>query len=427
MPPDLTTDAGRRSFVEEFLRFESITGDEQPVQEWVHDSLDALGFETHTWEGDAERLAEHPSFPSDPTEIDAAGRPSVGGVVEFGDPDAGPTLVLNGHSDVVPAERASWSSDPFEPTWGETGEGETTLTARGAVDMKAAVAACLFAAVELRERDPAVDGRLVVESVVDEEAGGIGAASAALSNPYPFERDAAVVAEPTELRPVTATEGTVMKRLRVYGRSAHAATRWRGESVLPHFRAIHDAFERLEAERAERVSHPLYERFDNPWPVVAGTVEAGSWASSVPAELTAEFRIGVAPGETVTDVEQLFERRLDEVVADSEWLSAHPPDFERFSVQFEPAETDTDEPVVEALQSAMRAAALDDTEPTGATYGADSRHYVAAGIPTVLFGPGSVEAAHFPDETIRWEDVETTVSVLAATAERFFDRPSRDA
>jgi acetylornithine deacetylase len=50
------------------------------------------------------------------------------------------------------------------------------------------------------------------------------------------------------------------------------------------------------------------------------------------------------------------------------------------------------------------------------TYGADARHYVAAGIPTVLFGPGSIEQAHFPDETVDAREVETAVDVLADAA-----------
>ncbi|WP_089698953.1 ArgE/DapE family deacylase [Halogranum gelatinilyticum] len=404
-----------RTFTEEFLRFDTTGGAEADAQAWVRDRLDELGFETYEWTADAGRLAEHPSFPDDPSDIDVADRPSVAGVLEFGDTGAGKTLVLNGHADVVPVERDLWSSDPFEPTW----VGDDDLRARGAADMKSGLAACVFAALALREEAPDLDGRVVVESVVGEEEGGIGAAAAALDNPYPFERDAAIVAEPTELQVVTATEGCLMKRLTLTGRSAHAATRWVGESVLPHFETVRRAFEALESERTETVTHPLYDDFPIPWPVVVGTVEAGSWASTVPAELTAEMRIGVAPGETVDDVETQFEARLDEIVADSEWLSAHPPTFERFSIQFEPAETDPDEPVVGALQAAMEATGLDDTEPRGATYGADSRHYVAAGIPTVVFGPGSIEQAHYPDETVHWPEVEQARETITETARRF--------
>ena len=411
-----------RSFAERLLAFDTTGGEEAPAQAWLADRLDGMGFETYEWTADAETLAAHPSFPDDPENAetgadgpDLADRPSVAGVLEFGAPEAGPTLVLNGHVDVVPAARESWDSDPFDPTW----DGDD-LTARGAADMKTGLAACVFAARHLADRadDPALDGRLVVESVAGEEEGGVGAAAAALSNPYPFERDAVVVAEPTDLTPVLATEGSVMKRLRLTGRSAHAATRWRGESVLPRFERIRAAFRDLEAERSEAVTHPLYEEFPVPWPVTVGTVEAGTWASSVPATLEAEVRLGVAPGETVDEAEAAYERRLAEVVADDAWLREHPPAFERFSIQFEPAEISPGEPVVGALQSTMARHDLD-TAPRGATYGADSRHYVAAGIPTALFGPGTIEQAHFPNETVHWPDVLTAGAVLAGTAREF--------
>jgi len=412
-----------RDLTTRLCSFETTGGAEAPAAEWLRDRLADAGFETYTWEADPERLAGHPSFPDDPVDIDAAGRPSVAGVLEFGDPDAGRTIVLNGHLDVVPADDDLWTSDPFDPVWGEADDGAETLTCRGAVDMKAAVAACVHAAVDLREAvdsgDLELDGRVVVEAVAGEEEGGLGAAAAALDSPYPFDRDAALVAEPTELRTVTATEGTVMKRLRIEGRSAHAATRWNGVDTLPLFERIRRAFTELEAERCERVTHPLYESFDVPWPIVCGRVEAGSWASTVPGTLTAEWRIGVAPGETVDEVEAAFETRLAEMVADDDWLSEHPPEFDRFSIMFEPAEIDADEPVVRSLQAAMTGSGLSDTAPTGATYGADNRHYVAAGIPTVVFGPGSIDQAHFPDETIRWPDVETGRDVIRDAVERF--------
>jgi acetylornithine deacetylase len=431
-------DADLRAFAEGLLRCDTTGGNEAPAQAFVRERLADLGFETYEWTADAERLAEHPSFPDDPDEIPVENRPSVAGVLEIGDPDEGPTLVLNGHVDVVPAARESWSSDPFEPTWRDSGrsdsgegeqDGHEQLTARGAADMKSGLAACVFAAKHLQQIDSDsdshfdLDGRVVVESVVGEEEGGIGAAAAALSNPYPFERDAAIIAEPTELTPIVASEGSLMKRLRLTGRSAHAASRWRGVDVLPYFEEIRRAFADLEAERGESVSHPLYERFPVPWPVVVGRVEAGDWASSVPAELTAELRIGVAPGETVAEVEEAFEERLAEIVVNDDWLAEHPPEFERFSIQFEPSEIDPDEPVVGALQEAMAANGFSeaDREPRGATYGADARHYVEAGIPTVMFGPGSIEQAHFPDETIAWPEVLTAGEVLADAAREFLE------
>jgi len=430
-----------RAFTDRLCRFPTTAGHEEPAAEWLRGRLADLGFETYAWDADATALAAHPSFPDDLTETDVEGRRSVAGAFALGDAtldgdDAAPTLVLNGHLDVVPAAADEWETDPFEPAWRDADGGVTTdggattdreaaatLTARGAADMKAGLAACVGAALDLRAAVAAgavdLDARVVVEAVAGEEDGGYGAATAAARNPYPFERDAALIAEPTELRPVVACEGSLMAEVELTGRSAHAATRWVGESVLPRFERVRAAFRDLEAERGERVTHPLYESMPVPWPVVAGRVEAGSWASTVPSTLTAAFRIGVAPGETVAEVEAEFRDRLAEVAAADPWLADHPPRFERVSVQFEPAEVDPDTPVVEAVRSAMRATGLDGTEPTGATYGADSRHYIEAGIPTVLFGPGTIEAAHFPNETVRWAEVDRARTAIATAAATF--------
>ena len=404
-----------RETLEAFVSYASYPGEEAAVQSWFRDRLDDLGFETYEWEPDAEALAAHPSFPPVET-LDLEARPSVAGVLEFGEPDDGPTLVLNGHADVVPVEREAWTSDPFEPRWDDG-----RLYARGALDMKGGLVACLFAAVALAEHRADLDGRLVVESVAGEEEGGIGAAAAAMANPYPFERDAALIAEPTDFAVVIAAEGSLMKRLGITGESAHAARRWEGESVLPHFERIRGAFEDLERERAERVRHPLFEAYENPWPVNFGTVEAGSWASSVPAQLTAEIRIGVAPHETVCDVEAEFQARLDEVTAESEWLTAHPPTFERFSVQFEGSEIDRNEPIVERLVDAAAEHGITDPTYEGFTGGTDARHYIDAGIPTVVFGPGSVDLAHRPNECIEWDDVVGASRIVASTAESYLD------
>ncbi|SDQ58010.1 M20/M25/M40 family metallo-hydrolase [Natronobacterium texcoconense] len=414
-----------REFTDRLCRFRTTAGEEAAAADWLQDRFEELGFETYAWDADPDLLANHPSFPDDPAVLEAEveGRRSVAGVLALGEADPGgddeyPTVVLNGHFDVVPAERGVWSSDPFDPVRRGGDDDPETLTARGAADMKSGLAACVGAALEVREAiesgEMDANLRIVVEAVAGEEDGGFGAATAALENPYPFDRDAAIVAEPTELRPVVACEGSLMARLELSGKSAHAATRWHGEDVLPRFERIRQAFVDLESERTQATTHPLYEAFPVSAPVVCGKVEAGSWASTVPASLTAEFRIGVLPGETVREVQEQFEQRLAEVVADDPWLRENPPQFERFSVQFEPCEIDADEPIVEAIRAGMDDAGVSPAEPEGVTYGADSRHYIEAGIPTVLFGPGSISEAHYPNETIEWAEVEEAHNAIAA-------------
>ena len=402
-----------RTLASTLVSFESYPGEEAVVQSWLWERLDELGFERYRWEPDPDVLAAHPSFPPVET-LDLAERPNVAGVLEVGDPDAGPTIVLNGHADVVPVEAASWSADPFDPQWRDG-----RLYGRGSVDMKGGLAACVVAALAVKAiaADRGLNGRVVVESVVGEEEGGIGAASAAAVNPYPFERDAAIIAEPTDFALVVAAGGSLMTRLEVTGKSAHAARAWEGESVLPHFEYIRRAFKSLERERAERVTHPLFTAYDSPWPVTFGRVEAGEWASSVPASLTAEIRIGVAPHETVADVEAAYRRRLEAVCTEHTWLTDHPPTLERFSVQFEGSEVDPDEPIVSCVEAAAIDHGIKNPQYEGFTAGTDARHYLDAGIPTVVFGPGSVDLAHAPDESIEWESLQRGCEIIAtATA-----------
>ncbi|HET7323260.1 MAG TPA: ArgE/DapE family deacylase [Halococcus sp.] len=401
-----------REMAETLVSFPSYPGDEEPVQRWLYDRLEDLGFQTYEWEPDTDLLASHPSFPPIDT-LELENRPSIGGVLELGDPNDGPTIVLNGHADVVPVAENEWTSDPFEARW-EDGR----LYGRGALDMKSGLVACIFAALSVYEQSDGLDGRIVVESVVGEEEGGIGAATAAGNNPYPFERDAVLIAEPSDFNITVAAEGCLMKCLTIYGKSAHAARTWEGESVLPHVERIRRAFTDHEQERAERVTHPLYEEFDNPWPVNFGTVHAGNWASSVPAELTSEIRIGVAPHETVREVESEYQQRLKQVIEESEWLSSHPPAFERFSVQFEGSEVARDEPIVKSLAQTMREHGID-PEYEGFTGGTDARHYLEAGIPTVVFGPGALDIAHQPDECIEWNGVIEASEIIADTVESY--------
>ena len=70
----------------------------------------------------------------------------------------------------------------------------------------------------------------------------------------------------------------------------------------------------------------------------------------------------------------------------------------------------------------MAANGLEETAPRGETYGADSRFYVGADVPTVVFGPGRIEEAHFPDESIHWPDVVTATEVVADAVRRMLTR-----
>ncbi|WP_248299447.1 M20/M25/M40 family metallo-hydrolase [Halorhabdus amylolytica] len=90
-------------------------------------------------------------------------------------------------------------------------------------------------------------------------------------------------------------------------------------------------------------------------------------------------------------------------------------------IQFESAEIDAEEPIVWALQTAMTEHGRGDTAPTGETNGSDARHYIRAGIPTVVFGPGRIEQAHFPEESIEWPSVLEAGATVPRCRDRVFE------
>jgi acetylornithine deacetylase len=134
--------------------------------------------------------------------------------------------------------------------------------------------------------------------------------------------------------------------------------------------------------------------------------------SSYPARCVIRLERRTIPGETVADAEQEIDALLDR-------CRAADPDLQverRTSLHREPLEVDPGDEIVTAV---MEAARSHGASPSliGASYWADSGLIAAAGIPTVLFGPGG-EGAHEIEEWVSIEQTEIVTRTLIATAER---------
>jgi acetylornithine deacetylase len=211
-----------------------------------------------------------------------------------------------------------------------------------------------------------------------------------------------------------------MFRLIVHGLSAHGCVREEGVSAVEKFPLLLAALRRLEEERCAASRQALFAGYALPWPIEVGTVRAGDWASSVPDTLVAEGRFGIAVGEDVAAARRAFEDAIARAADADPWLAGHPPDIEWWGGRFDPAVTDTEDPIVSVV-SAAAADVLGSVPPVeGVTYGADMRLLVNVGrIPTVLFGPGDVRVAHMPDEYVALEDLRAAAQALVLTALRF--------
>lgn len=392
------------------IRFESLGGAESPAQEWMASRLRQMGMDVDVWEFDVSAMRDHEAF-----SMEVPRERGMGVVGSLGS-GPGPTLVLNGHVDVVPVgDLAQWTVPPFTAT-----HSDGRVYGRGACDMKGGLVAALAALRALIDHRVALSGRVTLHSVIAEEDGGVGTLATLLRG---HTGDGALSMEPTELALAPAHAGALSFRIRVPGLSAHGCVREEGVSALEAFRPIHDALLRIEADRNRRLRQPLFERYRLPYALSIGKVSAGDWPSSVPDLLMCEGRYGMAPGEDARAAQQEFESAVAQAAADHPYLREHAPTIEWWGGQFMPASTPGDARIITTATEAITTVTGNAPVIEGMTYGADMRLLVnQGGIPTVLYGPGDVRRAHRPDEFVPIEDLLTVARVIAVLALRFTGR-----
>jgi acetylornithine deacetylase len=392
----------------ELTRIRSLVGRENEAQEHVSRLLSEIGLEVDKWELDFDELRRHPAFA---WEIERDRGLGVVGILE-GDSE-GPILSLNGHVDVVPAgDRKSWRYPPWEAT--TVGD---RIFGRGVLDMKGGLCCAIYAAKALLEAGVKIRGRLLVQSVIGEEDGGVGTLATILRG---YSGDAVIIVEPTDLAVVPAQAGALNFRLRLAGKAAHACMRADGISSIQKFFLVYEALDRLEKTRNSRPIPELLRGYEVPYPLSIGTISAGNWASTVPDQLVCEGRYGVALGEELESARSEFEEAVRVAAESDEWLSENLPEVEWWGGQYAPAEVPLDSSLIGALQGCFWR--VNGRPPTvkGVTYGSDMRLFVnQAKVPAVLFGPGDVRLAHGPDESVAIEDLLNTTQVLALTALHF--------
>ncbi len=395
------------AFLGQMVAFESLGGNESPIQRFLAEYMQSLGMEVDVWDLDFAALSQHPAFS---TEIDRAEGLGVVGTMGNGE---GKSLIFNGHIDVVPAgDPANWHTPPWQAT-----VADGNVYGRGALDMKGGLCCALFAAKAIHDAGVTLKGKLMIESVIGEEDGGVGALATVVRG---YKADAAVIMEPTELMIAPAQAGALNFRITVPGLAAHGAVRAEGVNPIDKFIPIYQALMRFETERNQQSNNPVVAAYPIPYPICVGTLNAGNWASTVAESLTFEGRFGIAVGEDIPTARKSFEAVVEKVAQADEWLREHPATVEWWGGQFESASIPVDHPIVTTVGTAF-------TDITGGTptyqgmpYGADMRLLVNNGnTPTLMFGPGNVRKAHQPDEYVPVEDLAVVVRTLALTALRF--------
>jgi acetylornithine deacetylase len=318
-------------------------------------------------------------------------RPNVVGVLDTG--VAGPSLMFCGHTDTVGVEGMD---APFSP---EIRDGR--LYGRGSQDMKAGVAAMIDAARVVRDRRPRC-GRLVLAAVIDEEFASAGADALVTE----WRADAAVVTEPTDLQIGVGHKGFAWLEIETLGRAAHGSRPKEGRDAILRMGRVLSALERLDRELQAREPHPIMGTAS----LHASIIDGGRELSVYPDRCRLQMERRTVAGES-------GESALEEIEALLSALRNEDPEFHaRAHLVFSrpPYETPRAHGLIHrinALASAVHLAA----EPTGMSFWTDAAVLGAAGVPTVLFGPGGA-GLHSREEYVRVGDVIACRDVLAELA-----------
>ena len=319
----------------------------------------------------------------------APGRPNVIGVLEGR--SRGRSLMLCGHIDTVGVEGMT---APFDPV-----ERDGRLYGRGSQDMKGGVAAMIDAVrVVAGEGLPA--GRVIVAAVVDEEYASVGA-DALVSR---WRADGAVVTEPTDLRIAIGHKGFGWFDIETRGRAAHGSRPLDGRDAIMRMGRVLHALEQLDRRLQSAPPHPLMGTAS----LHASIIEGGRELSSYPDRCTLKLERRTITGETdaavLAELRQILSRLEAE---DAEFEASIAPIFSRPSYEVAASH---DLPVT--LQRVLRQASEASTF-TGMSFWTDAAVLGAAGIPSVLFGPGGA-GLHSTEEYVEVQDVLRCRDALAA-------------
>jgi len=329
-----------------------------------------------------------------------------------------PTILWDAHQDTVPAE--GMTIEPFMPF-----VREGRLYGRGSCDVKGGMAAMLVALERLRASDRPRLAHVIFTATVNEEFGFSGAkaiarlwAEAADAPQRGQETDqeqaarrlcggppvAAVIAEPTGLDVVTQHKGAVRWRMRIHGVACPSAFPEQGDNAIHRAGRAIGAIESLAGELLQRQpDHPC-----GPPTLNLGTIHGGAGVNLVPDQVVIELDRRVVPGESPIDARQEVIDRIAAACGGTR-IDHEPPFLESAGLPPMADRTWFDRLTAAAGRRGVSA------RQVAARYGTNASVFAAAGVPSVVFGPGSIAQAHTADEWIELAQVDAAADILAAT------------
>lgn len=394
-PETLRTAVERRlpetgDFLSELIRFPSTSGREHEALCFLRDRFARIGDFVVEERPMSDALKDDPDYSSPVPDLRYDGRFNLR-IVRAGR-GGGRTLLFNTHVDVVPPSEGQ--ADAYA---GRAADG--VVYGRGACDAKGQVATLWLVARALADLKPTLRGDVVLHLVNEEENGGNGTLAMIRAG----ERaDGCVVLEPSDGKLYTSIRGAVWFRIVFRGRAGHSGQAGRTRSALLLARDAMAALERYHAELLARSRGlPLFDPYPNPMPITFGKLHAGNWPASAPSEAILEGVLGLLPNVTSAQVCREMQAALegagDGSIARDATLT--------FLYRHDSSVLEPEHPLPQTLLAAADASGAPLTV-SGMTASCDAGFYRNhLGIPTVVYGPGSLSVAHSKDEHIALADI----------------------
>ena len=390
-------------FLQKMIAIPSVTGDEAKIQKFLADYLAGIGLNVDTWETNWEELKKHPAYR--PVARGYEGRPNI--VATLKGTGGGRSLLLNGHTDVIPVGGGEgWSDDPWSATIRDG-----RVYGRGSADMKSGVASHIMAVECLLAVGVKPKGDLLLDIVVDEEVSGHGTLDTVIRG---YKADAGISGETSGLAVQPACIGRIWFEIEIHGKPAGIQKRYEGISGIELGNKIVKAVNDLEAKRVATVTHPLYPNALDTLPCMIGSFSAGNYPSAFPANCLLKGSMGTVPGEDHEGVKRSLVEQVARAAAEDPWMKLHPPKVRFVGYDAEASEIPRDHPIVTTVCKNYKEITGRDPEISGRQGAADTRFLNRyANTPTVIFGPGSTAVMHADDEYVSIDDYMTAIKVMA--------------
>lgn len=351
---------------------------EREVATWVRRFFEQRSIET--WEQEV--------FP---------GRPNV--IARLPGRDSTRRVILEAHMDTVSVQ--GMTIPPFEPRI-EDGK----MVGRGSCDTKAGLAAMMHAVASLHDEGVTPPCEVWLAAVVDEEFSFRGVVKLCEG----LTGVASIVSEPTDLRAVIAGKGVLRWRIVVRGKAAHSSKPHLGVNAISGMARVVLALEADQARLAAK-PHPLL----GPGTCNVGVIRGGVQVNFVPDECAIEIDRRLLPGETATAVLAEYQALLDD-------LKRRDPSLDVFMeppmLTDEALETDANSAPARVASQLLTEMGLDG-ELCGVPFACDASKLSRQGIPSLVFGPGSIDRAHTAAEYVELDQVERALEFFRRFLLRF--------